>query len=216
MILSEWIINSRGLVVHCRDSGYICTLDDVTDEFLLAIYAERGEENCYRQIPQEMINVMWAEVFGRTFTMDGETIVIIYDPDTSEGELEGRFKALRESRMDLKHRLLGLVIGWMDDREGPKPIFETPGFSENMADLLAIQGTTMIGLGSDFQEGLFGPIPVPNEIEFEALVYTYLIDAPNSTDPRMVEHGRPCFLFLIFQRGDIFAHSKAVHKQVFH
>ena len=46
---------------------------------------------------------------------------------------------------------------------------------------------------------MYGPIPVPGMAGFKALVYVFSLEAQNSMDERVREHGRLCTVFLIFQ-----------------
>ncbi|MHA2333118.1 MAG: hypothetical protein ACXAEU_13950, partial [Candidatus Hodarchaeales archaeon] len=49
---------------------------------------------------------------------------------------------------------------------------------------MAIYYMTVLGQGSDYNTGLFGPFPIPGSDHLVSLVYSFIIDDPVSNDPR--------------------------------
>jgi len=93
----------------------------------------------------------------------------------------------------------GIVLTIIGD-QGPEIVANLSPIDDNQAFSLGVQGMTLIGMGTQqAPNGLFGPIPVPNQTEFKSLVYIFTIKAESTHDTRIEKHGRVCSIFLLFQ-----------------
>ncbi|MHA1442320.1 MAG: hypothetical protein ACTSPK_10730 [Candidatus Heimdallarchaeota archaeon] len=88
----------------------------------------------------------------------------------------------------------------MNEDVGPTITVNLSPLNDREAIATAIQGITAVGMGEGDVQGLFGPLPVPYNNNYRALVFTFRVAATKSDDPEIMEHGRFCALFLIFQK----------------
>ena len=88
----------------------------------------------------------------------------------------------------------------INEETGPVLRLNISSLSEREAITTAIHGITAIGLGEDRNRGLFGPIPVPYNTQFRALIYVFYVETKTSSDPIALEKGQFCGLFLIFKK----------------
>lgn len=88
----------------------------------------------------------------------------------------------------------------INEETGPILRLNISSLSEREAISTAIHGITAIGLGEDRNRGLFGPIPVPYNTQFRALIYVFYVENQSSMDPIVLEKGQFCGLFLIFKK----------------
>lgn len=91
----------------------------------------------------------------------------------------------------------------INTESGPVLRLNISSLSEREAISTAIHGITAIGLGEDRNRGLFGPIPVPYNTQFRALIYVFYVETQTSTDPIAQEKGQFCGLFFIFKKDMI-------------
>ncbi|MCG3253564.1 MAG: hypothetical protein KAX09_06935 [Candidatus Heimdallarchaeota archaeon] len=91
----------------------------------------------------------------------------------------------------------------INEELGPILRLNISSLSEREAISTAIHGITAIGLGEDRNRGLFGPIPVPYNTQFRALIYVFYVENQSSKDPIVLEKGQFCGLFLIFKKDMI-------------
>lgn len=88
----------------------------------------------------------------------------------------------------------------MNEDVGPTITVNLSPLNDREAIATAIQGITAVGMGEGDVRGLFGPLPVPYNNNYRALVFTFRVSTTTSSDPEILEHGRFCALFLIFQK----------------
>lgn len=106
---------------------------------------------------------------------------------------------------------LGIVFSKVTPEEGPIVSFnDTNLVSESEILGLTAQGVTLSGMGEYYHCGLYGPVPVPNSADNESLIYTFMMDAPNSSDIRIRTHGMASCLFLLFRKGPGITHLLSV------
>ncbi|MBN1328635.1 MAG: hypothetical protein JXA54_04100 [Candidatus Heimdallarchaeota archaeon] len=84
-----------------------------------------------------------------------------------------------------------LAIG---EESGPALSLNISSLDERAAIATIIHGITAIGMGVNNQTGLFGPIPVPYNDAYRALIYVF------SVESKTLDKGRLCSLFLIFKK----------------
>ncbi|NHJ47932.1 MAG: hypothetical protein FK733_09100 [Asgard group archaeon] len=90
----------------------------------------------------------------------------------------------------------GLLFA-INEESGPFVSLNISSLDEREAIATAVHGITAVGLGVDQNKGLFGPIPVPYNNAFRALIFVFQIKKTNSEDMRF------CALFLIFKKEKI-------------
>ena len=88
----------------------------------------------------------------------------------------------------------------VDEDEGPSVRINASSLNDREAIATAIQGLTAVGLGEENIEGLFGPLPVPYNANYKALIYIFNVESTTSIDPEILEIGRFCALFIIFKK----------------
>ncbi|MHA1308197.1 MAG: hypothetical protein ACTSQN_12980 [Candidatus Heimdallarchaeota archaeon] len=88
----------------------------------------------------------------------------------------------------------------MNEDIGPTITVNLSPLNDREAIATAIQGITAVGMGEGDVQGLFGPLPVPYNNNYRALVFTFRVATTTSDDPEINEQGRFCALFLIFQK----------------
>ena len=93
----------------------------------------------------------------------------------------------------------GILFAVMDD-SGPSLRINASSLDDREAIATAIQGITAVGMGEDDIEGLFGPLPVPYNVSYQALVYIFNVEPITTTDIEVYEKGRFCALFIIFRK----------------
>ncbi len=101
----------------------------------------------------------------------------------------------------------------INEETGPILRLNISSLSEREAISTAIHGITAIGLGEDRNRGLFGPIPVPYNTQFRALIYVFYVENQSSTDPIVLEKGQFCGLFLIFKK-DMIRYIASVYSMI--
>lgn len=92
----------------------------------------------------------------------------------------------------------GVVIADFDDTQGPIPIFNDSELEEELLSVLAVQGTTVLGMGmTAIPNHIVGPVPIPANPKLSALIRGFQRPAPHSDDPRIQLGGRPTTIFII-------------------
>ena len=92
----------------------------------------------------------------------------------------------------------GVVVSDFDDEQGPIPIFNGSELDEDFLPVLAVQGTTVLGMGmTSMPSHLVGPVPIPSRPELSTIIRGFQRSAPNSQDPRIQLGGRPTTIFII-------------------
>jgi len=86
------------------------------------------------------------------------------------------------------------VLFSFNDETGPVLSVNNSPLSEREAIATIIQGITAVGMGPEVERGLFGPIPVPYNPKYRALVYVFRVESS------VFIEGRFCSLFLIFKK----------------
>lgn len=84
---------------------------------------------------------------------------------------------------------------------GPALKINASSLTDREAIATAIQGITAVGLGEENIRGLFGPLPVPYNVNYKALIYIFHVETNRSTDPEILDKGRFCALFIIFKKS---------------
>jgi hypothetical protein len=94
----------------------------------------------------------------------------------------------------------GVVVADFDDTQGPIPIYNNSVLEEDFLPVLAVQGTTVLGMGmTTMPNHIVGPVPIPANSELSTLIRGFQRPAPNSDDPRIKLGGRPTTIFLIIE-----------------
>ncbi len=93
----------------------------------------------------------------------------------------------------------GMLFAINDD-SGPVLRLNLSSLTEREAISTVIHGITAIGLGKDRNRGLFGPIPVPYNTDFRALIYVFYVENQNNTKNPEHANGQFCGLFFIFKK----------------
>jgi len=113
-----------------------------------------------------------------------------------------------------KDYLLGIVFVTFEDT-GPSVIFNDTDLTEEQTLTLAVEGMTIVGLDEGSQgitmkekkaqvfdtmddKRSFGPLPVPDAPNLRAMAITFDVESIESADHRIMEFGRKCILFLLF------------------
>ncbi len=92
----------------------------------------------------------------------------------------------------------GIVVSDFDDTQGPIPIFNASELEEDFLAVLAVQGTTVLGMGmTSMPSNIVGPVPIPSSTELSTLIRGFQRPAPHSEDPRVQLGGRPTTIFII-------------------
>lgn len=92
----------------------------------------------------------------------------------------------------------GIVVSDFDDTQGPIPIFNRSSLEEDFLAILAVQGTTVLGMGmTTMPSNIVGPVPIPSNTELSTLIRGFQRPAPHSEDPRVQLGGRPTTIFII-------------------
>ncbi|MHA1212085.1 MAG: hypothetical protein ACTSSH_06455 [Candidatus Heimdallarchaeota archaeon] len=87
----------------------------------------------------------------------------------------------------------GILFSISED-SGPNLSLNLSSLDERGAIATVIHGITAVGLGEERHQGLFGPIPVPYNTDYRALIYVFFVESAT------IETGRFCALFLIFKK----------------
>ncbi|NHJ38504.1 MAG: hypothetical protein FK731_00620 [Asgard group archaeon] len=87
----------------------------------------------------------------------------------------------------------GLLFA-VNEESGPIVNLNMSSLDEREAIATAVHGITAVGLGNNLNKGLFGPIPVPYNSNFRALIYVFYTESSSS------DNGKFCSLFLIFRK----------------
>ena len=93
----------------------------------------------------------------------------------------------------------GMLFAVNND-DGPLITVNLSPLNDREAIATAIQGITAVGMGEGDIHGLFGPLPVPYNNDYRALIFTFRVITTTSDDPEILEKGRFCSLFLIFEK----------------
>ncbi|MFW9922285.1 MAG: hypothetical protein ACFFDW_03240 [Candidatus Thorarchaeota archaeon] len=108
-------------------------------------------------------------------------------------------------------KLSGILVSSFSD-SGPNIVFNNSELGDDEAMILAIKGMTVIGIDNplDVIDDInneeerreviqqFGPFPIKGQEQKKALAISFVVKAENSTDTRIMEFGRFCVLFLIY------------------
>lgn len=105
---------------------------------------------------------------------------------------------------------VGVIVTRIADM-GPEVVFNESELQEDIAAMLSIQSFTMVSLGEGAPDGLYGPIPVPQTEELQALVYTFSTSGKDSDDIRVREHGRKNALFMVFPKDYLHYESQIMN-----
>ena len=104
----------------------------------------------------------------------------------------------------------GVVVSDFDDTQGPVPIYNASDLDEDFLSILAVQGTTVLGMGmTSIPNHIVGPVPIPANPELSALIRGFQRPAPNSSDPRVQLGGRPTTIFMIID-SQIILHKETL------
>lgn len=106
-----------------------------------------------------------------------------------------------EGYTELEDSIFNGILFAFEDDSGPQLKFNASTLSDREAIATAIQGITAVGMGEQDIKGLFGPLPVPYNPEYKALVYIFNVDTNQSSDAEILERGRFCALFIIFKKN---------------
>ncbi len=98
----------------------------------------------------------------------------------------------------------GLVLASVGDL-GPEVIHTLVELKENSLVAMAVQGFTLTGMGAGdgYVTGMHGPLPVPYAQGMKALIYSFVMEAPNAKDHRITKHGKLMALFLVFKEDNL-------------
>ncbi|MHA2294625.1 MAG: PAS domain S-box protein [Candidatus Hodarchaeales archaeon] len=99
--------------------------------------------------------------------------------------VEKEYGSFRESTVDFIYMSL-FKMGSLGPEIVVTEPFPTKTDEEEVEILskMAIYYMTVLGQGSDYNTGLFGPFPIPGSDHLVSLVYSFIIDDPVSNDPR--------------------------------
>ncbi|HUT81311.1 MAG TPA: hypothetical protein VMZ29_08925 [Candidatus Bathyarchaeia archaeon] len=86
------------------------------------------------------------------------------------------------------------ILFAIGEETGPSLSLNLSSLDERGAIATIIHGITAVGMGENNQKGLFGPIPVPYNEAFRALIYIFTVKS------KTLAEGRFCSLFLIFKK----------------
>lgn len=100
----------------------------------------------------------------------------------------------------LNEQIFDGMLFAVEEDEGPSVRINASSLNDREAIATAIQGLTAVGLGEENIEGLFGPLPVPYNSNYKALIYIFNVESTSSIDPEILEGGRFCALFIIFKK----------------
>lgn len=113
---------------------------------------------------------------------------------TSLSKVTEAIRKRKEDRAFFK----GIVVSDFDDVQGPVPIFNASELEDDFLAVLAVQGTTVLGMGMEsMPSNIVGPVPIPANPELSALIRGFQRPAPSSDDPRIQKGGRPTMIFMI-------------------
>ncbi len=105
-----------------------------------------------------------------------------------------------EKRKEERSFYKGIVISDFDDVQGPVPIFNGSELKEDLLAVLAVQGTTVLGMGMETMPShVVGPVPIPSNPELSTLIRGFQRPAPSSNDPRIQLGGRPTIIFIVLE-----------------
>lgn len=145
----------------------------------------------------QMINRKTGEQWGDSLLSDSLEQIVL----TSElSEYITRFVDKMGIDLNRLKRTIATVIPEFDDNDrnsiifnislsdiGPEmrlKISDNPVMKEIFNDSVASQILTLVGQGSMYHEGLFGPIPIPSKLDLTALIYSKMIKS-SIKDERM-------------------------------
>ncbi|MHA1743052.1 MAG: hypothetical protein ACTSV6_02225 [Candidatus Heimdallarchaeota archaeon] len=86
------------------------------------------------------------------------------------------------------------ILFSFNDETGPVLSVNYSPLNERQAIATIIQGITAVGMTPEVERELFGPIPVPYNQEYRALMYVFRVESSAFIE------GRFCSLFLIFKK----------------
>jgi len=92
----------------------------------------------------------------------------------------------------------GIIIGVFDD-DGPRVRYNYSKLTKKLVNQLVIHGMSAVHGGDDMLGGLFGPLPLFEKLDKRYLIYSYKVEATNTKDSRIAEHGRICSVFVILK-----------------
>ena len=98
----------------------------------------------------------------------------------------------KETKLNEEESLFTGLLFALNDEMCPALKINLSNLSEREAIATAIQGITAVGLSDDKYRGLFGPIPVPYNNNYRALIYVFYIESKTSNDPIILQNGRFC------------------------
>ncbi|MHA2294581.1 MAG: hypothetical protein ACXAEU_21355 [Candidatus Hodarchaeales archaeon] len=100
-------------------------------------------------------------------------------------------------------KLNGLVITIFAD-QGPYPLINMSPLDHDKIMKLSVLGMTILSMGGQtpsqelFIHRLHGPIPVPDTLDYEAFSMSFSVSTSESTDERLLKHGRISTVWIIF------------------
>ena len=97
----------------------------------------------------------------------------------------------------------GFILSVIADR-GPDVRVNLSKVEETTALSLAVQGMTLIGLGSQKPvTGMHGPFPVSGQPDMKTLIFTFIVSTEDTEDERILKGGRVCALFILFKSDKV-------------
>ena len=98
------------------------------------------------------------------------------------------------STNELEDTIFHGMLFSINEDSGPDLSINLSSLSEREGIATIIHGITAVGMGEENHRSLFGPIPVPYNTDFRALIYMFSVKSEISAK------GKVCSLFLIFRK----------------
>lgn len=215
MLEALYLLNSRGLQVFSEifnsNKFFTNTQDDSNsvDNILISIYYELNfnfpENLSIRKISSDY--KIPKGLFGYYFVSNNDLYIIFSNtkPNIIKSLLKDeKIKTFVQKRKKMIGFYSGLFVSDYSEQQGPVPFFNDSPISDEEQFLLAVQGVTVLGMGTTDTDKtqLAGPLPVPRNDKYSFLVFLYHRPAPDSEDPRIKQNGRPATIFMIVETSE--------------
>jgi hypothetical protein len=208
MIKALFILNSNGLKVESlikKTDSFFHTGNTQLEELISSIFVHYQYNYPVSSMPVEIVDQnLPSGVVGYHFVHAYDLFITFFEekPDRDLTKLSEVIKLI-SLRQSLRSFYKGIVVADFDDTMGPVPIYNNSPLEEGETTMLAVQGTTVLGMGmTTIPAQLVGPVPVPRRPNYSFMAFGYQRPAPGSNDPRILSVGRPAIIFLILDHVD--------------
>lgn len=208
MLVAQFIYNHKGLKVHKEviDNNDKFFNSEILDHIHLTIYSNLkldfpNQLDITQMKDQENLPT---DYFGYYYIYDTDLYFIYTDHDSLPRNIINQKQVIKliEKRSKIFDFFIGLSVVEFKDDEGPTPIYNNNPLTEEQHILLAVQATTLMGMGQkQMPNYLIGPIPVPMS-DYCFLAFAYQRTAKKSKDPRIQNIGRPTLIITILNHID--------------